>query len=191
MLKQLHESSLPAADVEEEPQTIGPVRLPGPDERLAAIRTAADMRLLRALAEHCPPPGRQLTGKGNLRLAEARALVETLGTGDDPELGGHRRLQSAEDLPVLSRLVNLGLAAGVVRRNRGRLVSVATFAKLDDAAAHEKVVRAAVDTGLSAPSGYYMEGIACRESSTPPSSSSSPSCSTPDPTGSRSMTSSI
>ncbi|MHA6618564.1 hypothetical protein [Pseudonocardia sp. DLS-67] len=48
----------------------------------------------------------------------------------------------------------------MVRRNRGRLVSVATFAKLDEAAAHEKVVRAAVDAGLSAPSGYYMEGIA-------------------------------
>jgi hypothetical protein len=160
MLKQLHETSLAAADVEEEPRTVGPVRLPDGDERLAAIRVAEDMRLLRALAEHCRPPGRQLTGKGNLRLAEARSLVETLGTGDDPDLGGYRRLQSAEDLPVLSRLVNLGLAAGVVRRNRGRLVSVATFAKLDEAGAHEKVVRAAVDAGLSAPSGYYMESLA-------------------------------
>jgi hypothetical protein len=160
MLEQLHETSLAAEDVEEEPPPIGPVRVPGLDERLTAVRTAEDMRLLRALAEHCRPPGRQLTEKGNLRLTEARSLVETLGTGDDPELGGYRRLQSAEDLPVLSRLVNLGLAAGVVRRNRGRLVSVAAFAKLDEAAAHEKVVRAAVDTGLSAPSGYYMEGIA-------------------------------
>ncbi len=145
-------------DGEEEPLTVGPVRLPDPDERLAAIRTAEDMRLLRALAEHCPPPGRQLTEKGNLRLAEARALIEAIGTGDDPELGGYRRLQSAEDLPVLSRLVNLGLAAGVVRRNRGRLVAVAAFAKLDDAAAHEKVVRAAFEVGLSAPSGYHMDG---------------------------------
>jgi hypothetical protein len=167
MLEQLHETSpdavrefLEAADAEEEPRTVGPVRMPDSDERLAAIKAADDLRLLRALAEHCPPPGRQLTEKGNIRLAEARSLVEALGTGENTELGGYRRLQSAEDLPVLSRLVNLGLAAGVVRRNRGRLVAVATFAKLDDAAAHEKVVRAAFEIGLSAPSGYQMDGQA-------------------------------
>lgn len=167
MLEQLHGTSpdavrelLAAADVEEEPRTIGPVRLPDADERRAVIPAAQDMRLLRALAEQCPPPGRKLTEKGNLRLAEARSLVEAIGTGDDPELGGYRRLQSAEELPVLGRLVNIGLTAGVVRRNRGRLVAVATFAKLDDLAAHEKVVRAAVEAGLSAPSGYYMESLA-------------------------------
>jgi hypothetical protein len=37
---------------------------------------------------------------------------------------------------------------------------VATFAKLDDAAAHEKVVRAAFEVGLSAPSGYQMDSQA-------------------------------
>jgi hypothetical protein len=37
---------------------------------------------------------------------------------------------------------------------------VAAFAKLDDVAAHEKVVRAAVEVGLSAPSGYYIESNA-------------------------------
>src|SRR5207249_8998528 len=31
------------------------------------------------------------------------------------------------------------------------------FAKLGAVAAHEKAVRAAVEVGLSAPSGYYME----------------------------------
>lgn len=82
--------------------------------------------------------------------------MEAIPTGDDLELGGYRKLQSAEELPVLGRLVTLGLAAGVGRRNRGRLVAVATFAKLDEVAAHEKVVRAAVETGLSAPHGYFM-----------------------------------
>ncbi len=163
MLEQLNETSpdavgdlLAAADFEEEPRTVGPVRLPDAAERTAAIAAAEEMRLLQALAEHCPSPGRQLTEKGNLRLAEARSLVESIGTGDDHS----RHLQSAEDLPVLSRLVTLGLAAGVVRRNRGRLVAVATFAKLDDAAAHAKMFRAAVEVGLSAPSGYYMESLA-------------------------------
>jgi hypothetical protein len=165
MLKQLHETSpdaarelLAAADEEEEeePRTVGPVRLPDAAERLAAIRAAEEMRMLRTLAEHCASPGRQLTESGNLRLAEARSLVEAIGTGDEHR----RRLQSAQDLPGLNRLVTLGLAAGVVRRNRGRLVAVATFAKLDDAAAHEKVFRAAVEVGLSAPSGRYMESLA-------------------------------
>jgi hypothetical protein len=166
-LAQLHERSpeevrelLATVGAGQEPPTVGPVRMPADDERLAAIRAAEDMLLLRALAEHCPPPGRPLTAKGNLRLAEARSLVEAIGTGDDPELGGLRRLQSAEDLPVLSRIVHLGLNAGVVRRNRGRLVAVAKFAQLDEVAAHTKVVRAAVQAGLSAPDGYYMEGLA-------------------------------
>jgi hypothetical protein len=52
-----------------------------------------------------------------------------------------------------------GLAAGVVRRNQGRLVAVAKFTRLDEVAAHEKVVRAAVETGLSAPLGYQMDGL--------------------------------
>lgn len=166
MLEQLNNESpdsvqelLAAMETEDEPRTVGPIRLPDATERLAAIGAADEMRLLRALAEHCPPPGRRLTEKGNLRLAEARALVEAVGTGDDAD----RHLQTAEDLPVLGRLVTLGLAAGVVRRNRGRLVAVAGFAKLDDVAAHEKVVRAAVEVGLSAPSGYYMESLAATQ----------------------------
>ncbi|OLT00075.1 hypothetical protein BJF90_07180 [Pseudonocardia sp. CNS-004] len=140
-------------DDEELARTVGPVRLPEPDERLSAIRAAEDMRLLRRLAEQCPQPGRQLTAKGNLRLADARALVEAIGTGDHVD-----RVRTAQDVPVLGRVVALGVAAGVVRRHRGRLVAVATFATLDDVAAHEKVVRAALEVGLSAPSGYGIDG---------------------------------
>ena len=96
------------------------------------------------LADYCAPPGRPLTGKGNLRLADAWHLVAALDTGDDPELGGHRKLQSAEDLPSLHRLVGLALEAGVVRRQQGKLVAVARFAGLDEVTAYEKVVRTAV-----------------------------------------------
>jgi hypothetical protein len=136
------------------PTVIGPVTLPADQDRHDSVGAAPALRQLRALAEYCAPPGRQLTGKGNLRLADARHLVATLETGDDPEFGGHRKLTSAEDLPVLSWLFELALAAGVVRRKQGRLVAVARFAALDDAAAHEKLVRAAVAAGLS-PTSYW------------------------------------
>ena len=111
------------------------------------------------LADYCAPPGRPLTDKGNLRLADARHLVDVLDTGDDPELGGYRKLQSAEDLPSLSRLVRLALDAGVVRRNQGKLVAVARFAALDEVTAYEKVVRAAVAAGLSGPPGVYFPAM--------------------------------
>jgi hypothetical protein len=130
----------------EEPQMpdIPPVRIPPESERLAAVREVPVLRQLRGLAEYCAQPGRKLTPKGNLQLADARHLVAALETGDDPDLGGVRSLRSSAELPGLSRLLDLAHEAGVVRRQRGRLVAVASFAALDECAAHEKVALAAV-----------------------------------------------
>jgi hypothetical protein len=150
---------LTADDDDDDQPVIGPVRLPEDGERREAIRGARVPRQLRMLADFCAPPGRPLTGKGNLRLADARHLVDALETGDDPKLGGVRKLQSAEELPSLSRLVSLALDAGVVRRHEGKLVAVARFAALDEVAAHEKVVRAAVTAGLSGPPGVYFPAM--------------------------------
>lgn len=139
---------------DEEPPVLGPVSMPADRERQDAVRAAPALRQLQLLAEYCAPPGRQLTGKGNLRLADGRHLVATLETGDDPELGGYGKLTSAEQLPMLDWLFELALAAGVVRRKQGRLVAVARFAALDESSAYEKVVRAAVAAGLS-PTPYW------------------------------------
>ena len=144
---------------DDDPPVVGPVRLPEEGERRDAIRAARVPRQLRMLADYCAPPGRPLTGKGNLRLSDARHLVAALDTGDDPELGGYRKLRSADDLPALSRLVHLALEAGVVRRHQGTLVVVARVAGLDEVTAYEKVVRAAIAAGLSGP-GMYFPGIA-------------------------------
>lgn len=149
-----HEDDEIFAEDDEELPVVGLVRLPTEQEQEDAVRAASVPRQLRLLWEYCAPPGRPLTGKGNLRLADARHLVAALETGDDPELGGHRKLSSAEDLPVLSWLLELALAAGVVRRTKGRLMAVARFADLDEAAAYRKVVRAAVAAGLS-PTPYW------------------------------------
>jgi hypothetical protein len=140
---------------DDDPPVVGPIRLPDDGEQRAAIRAARVPRQLRMLADYCAPPGRPLTGKGNLRLADARHVVAALDTGDDPEHGGHRKLQSAEDLPSLHRLVHLALEAGVVRQKQGKLVAVARYADLDEVTAYEKVVRTAVISGLSGPGVYF------------------------------------
>ncbi|GAA1256612.1 hypothetical protein GCM10009609_19720 [Pseudonocardia aurantiaca] len=138
-----------------EPPAIPPVRPPPDSDRIAAVRATPVMGQLRALAAYCASPGRKLTAKGNLQVADARHLVDALETGDDPTMGSVRKLQSSDQLPELSRLVALALEAGVVRRHRGRLVAVARFAELDECAAHEKVVLAAVAGGLIGPANSF------------------------------------
>jgi hypothetical protein len=142
-----------------DPPVIAPVRLPPESERLAVVRAIPLMGQLRTLAEYCAPPGRKLTAKGNLQLADARHLVAALETGDDPELGGVRTLRSSEDLPGLCRLVDLALEAGVVRRQQGRLVAVGRFAALDECAAHEKVVLAALDADSTGPGSAFLRPV--------------------------------
>ncbi|MGH4021498.1 MAG: hypothetical protein ACRDT0_20155 [Pseudonocardiaceae bacterium] len=131
---------------------VGPVRLPDPALRVESAAASLALYQLRRLHEFCAAPGRPLTRKGNLRLDDARHLVDVLGTGDTPDvqIGSHRRtLRSAEDLPVLSWLVQLALDARVVRRHRGRVVAVAGWTDLPAVEAVDRLVDAAVDRGLS------------------------------------------
>jgi hypothetical protein len=130
-----------------EPAVIGPVRAPTDDEVAEAISRARMLRQVRGLAERCAAPGLTLTGKGNLRLADARRLTAELETGDEPDTP-YRTLGSASELPYLSWLVGTAIAAGAVRRLRGRLVAVARFADRTDRDAYERVVRAALEVGL-------------------------------------------
>ena len=77
--------------------------------------------------------GRKLTQTGRIGLADARHLVEVLGTGDtlDPEIGGRVfRTRSSDDLPYLSRVVGWMKAARLVRVTGTRLVPVKKNAAL-------------------------------------------------------------
>ena len=77
--------------------------------------------------------GRKLTQTGRIGLADARHLVEVLGTGDriDPEIGGRVfKTTSSEQLPHLSRIVEWMKAARLVRVTGTRLVPVKTNAAL-------------------------------------------------------------
>ena len=131
---------------------VGPVRHPDPDSRAESAAAAPVLSQLARLWEYCADPGRPVTQKGNLRLADARHLVELLPTSDTPdvEFGDYRRsLRSAEDLPELSWLVQLGLDARALRKHRGRVVAVARWAELGPVEAVDRLVDAAVERGLS------------------------------------------
>jgi hypothetical protein len=77
--------------------------------------------------------GRKLTQTGRIGLADARYLVEFLGTGDqiDPEIGGRMsQTKSSEELPYLTKMVEWAKAARLVRVTGTRLVPVRKNAAL-------------------------------------------------------------
>src|ERR1039458_4414134 len=78
-------------------------------------------------------PGRKLTQTRRIGLADARHLVELLGTGDtiDPEIGGRVfKTRSSEDLAHLNRIVEWAKAARLVRVSGTKLMAVKKNAAL-------------------------------------------------------------
>ena len=76
--------------------------------------------------------GRKLTQKGNIALADAKALVPLLGTGDrvDEWIGDKQfKTKSVEDLPDLLRTWFWARKAGVIRVANSRATTTATWAK--------------------------------------------------------------
>ena len=79
--------------------------------------------------------GRKLTQTGRIGLADARHLVESLGTGDtfDPKIGDRVfKTKSSEELANLNRIVEWAKAARLVRVTGTRLVPVKKNAALAD-----------------------------------------------------------
>lgn len=79
--------------------------------------------------------GRKLTQTGRLGLADARHLVESLGTGDafDQKIGDRVfKTKSSEELVNLNRLVEWAKAARLIRVTGTRLVPVKKNAALPD-----------------------------------------------------------
>lgn len=127
--------------------TVGPVVVPSDEQRRAGAAVAPALQRFQLLHEVCAAPGLKLTATGNLNRADARRLVELLDTGDVPDVAiGDRtyRLRSAADLRGLTRWVEWAVAAGVVRRYRGRLVAVASWLKAakDPLTAFDRIVDA-------------------------------------------------
>jgi hypothetical protein len=79
--------------------------------------------------------GRKLTQTGRIGLADARHLVELLGTGDavDPEIGGKTfKTKSSEELAYLTRIVEWAKVTRLIRVTGTRLAPVKENAALAD-----------------------------------------------------------
>lgn len=100
-----------------------PIPLPTEDEVAASMAAAPIMRMLADFATYVGP-GRKLTQKGNLTLADARELVELLGTNDLMEevVGDHEfRITTSADLLGLNQVFTWAKKAGVVRVVHGKV----------------------------------------------------------------------
>lgn len=101
-----------------EPQL--PVVLPSEGELRRQAEASTIAAQLRGLAEWVGREGRVVTATGRLRMADARELVDVLGTGDRTE-----GVRSSHDLPRLGLLVEWAKKARLVRVAKGRLYAVA------------------------------------------------------------------
>ncbi len=98
-----------------------------PDEHQARSSATKSPLLAQArLLVEFVGEGRKLIQTGNLTLADARRLVSLLDTGDrvDETIGERTfKTHSASDLPQLSFIVGVTIAARLVRSIKGKLVS--------------------------------------------------------------------
>src|SRR3954454_1180362 len=116
---------------------------PAPD---VLVRAAEDARIFRQVRSLCDylGDGRALTDKGNLKLADAAALVERAETGDDlePRLGDTTwSLRTGTQLRHLDTLLRWARRTRAIRTVKGTLIPTATFQKLaqDPVAALDRV----------------------------------------------------
>lgn len=102
-----------------------PVAMPDDAEVPASKEAAPILAMFAAFAVYVGE-GRKLTQTGNLTLADARALVELLGTGDamDPQIGDRTfKTRSSAELPRLRMIFTWARKAGVVRVARGHVIA--------------------------------------------------------------------
>ena len=102
-----------------------PVAPPDEAEVAASQAEAPILAMFAALAEYVGT-GRKLTQTGRLTLADARALVDLLGTGDimDEQIGDRVfKTTSSAELPRLRLVFAWARKTGVVRVTHGRVVA--------------------------------------------------------------------
>jgi hypothetical protein len=105
--------------------SLPPVTVPGDDEVAASREAAPILAMFRDFAAYVGT-GRKLTQKGNLTLADARALVDLLGTGDLMErtIRDHTfRTTSSDKLYHLRQIFAWAKKAGVLRVVHGKVVA--------------------------------------------------------------------
>lgn len=110
---------------------IGPVRLPDDGAVRASAASAPVLAGFASLAEYFRAPGRPLTAKGNIKLADARALSEILGTEDVEEKVGDTTFarRSTANMPHFDHWQWWAREVGALRVRNGRMVGVEAWLK--------------------------------------------------------------
>jgi hypothetical protein len=125
-----------------------PPAAPVPAEELSTLAQAAPILDRIGSIRDFVGAGRKLTAKGNLTVADAKALAALLG---DPSLEMHATygfsIRSAGELHQLQFLLRWARAAGAVRVAKGKISSTASWAKLSPVAALTRATRTVLDKG--------------------------------------------
>jgi hypothetical protein len=136
---------------ESEPYELPFVYIPPPLAEVEAAAAAAQLLAKHdALRDYLGSDGKQLTDKGNLKLADGRALVDLLDTGDqmDPQIGDKTwRTPSTANLPYLNFILEVAKEAGAVRLHQRRLVPVKAWASRPTVQRAEGLFAAIVNVG--------------------------------------------
>lgn len=158
--------SAPEYELDEGAEIVLPVR-PEVDIDVAR-RSAAEAPILvkfRALAEYLGE-GKRLTEKGNLKLADARALVELVETGDEMDrvIGDHTyKTQSAANLIWLDMIVWWARQVGAVKVRDRRMSRTKTWLKRssEPLVAMRQAVDVVVETGplVMLMGDRYIDGV--------------------------------
>jgi hypothetical protein len=110
-----------------------PAPVPSPEAVQASEAAAPVLRMFAELARFAGT-GRQLTRRGNLTMADARALVPLLGSGDvlDERIGDRTfRTRSSAELPVLHLVFTWAKKAGMLRVRHGKVLATKRGLALD------------------------------------------------------------
>ncbi|MBX9641897.1 MAG: hypothetical protein K2X97_19895 [Mycobacteriaceae bacterium] len=125
--------------------------LPPPSADVVAAAAAAPyLSTFQALRDYAGVEGRGLTDRGHLEVADGRALVALLGTGDviDPKVGSITiRTESTANLRRLNFILDVALEAGAVGVRQHRLVPEPGWETLDPVAKTKALFAAVIKHG--------------------------------------------
>jgi len=128
------------------------LHIPPPEADVRAVAAEATLPAkVQALRDYLGETGKALTATGNLKLADGRALVEILDTGDefDPNIADTTfKTQSTATLRQLMYLVEVAREAGAVRYVNKRLVPVKAWSRKSPIDRATKLFQTVVEFGV-------------------------------------------
>lgn len=128
------------------------IYVPPPEAEVAAAAAGAVLPAkVQALRDYLGDKGKALTAKGNLKLADGRALVDILDTGDqiDPMIGDTTfKTHSTATLRQLMYLLTVAQESGAIRCVDNRLVPVKAWARKSPIDKATKLFETVIEFGV-------------------------------------------